>query len=75
MNLLKNLLGKIGIDFEQPSTKKGLALVVAGGALVAGHPELITASVTDTGIQWGGLIGTTAPILLGLWETARKESN
>lgn len=59
--------------WEEPSTKKGLALVGAGAALAVGHPELITASVTDTGVQWGGLIGTTAPILLGLWETARKE--
>ncbi|MCW4446816.1 hypothetical protein OHV10_21485 [Vibrio splendidus] len=70
---MKELLKKIGIDLDQSSTKKGLALVVAGGALVVGHPELITASVTGDGVQWGGLIGTAAPLLLGIWETARNE--
>jgi len=43
--------------FDQPSTKKGLALLGAGAALVAGHPELITASVSADGVQFGGIIG------------------
>ncbi|EHZ7358379.1 hypothetical protein RQY88_000225 [Vibrio vulnificus] len=58
---------------KEPSTKKGLALVAAGATLAIGRPELITASVSETGIQWGGLIGTTVPLVLGLWETVRKE--
>lgn len=58
---------------KQPSTKKGLALLGAGAALAMGHPELLTASVTDTGVQYGGLIGTAIPVLLGLWEVVRKE--
>ncbi|CAM3708158.1 hypothetical protein VA7868_02923 [Vibrio aerogenes CECT 7868] len=64
---------KLGIDLSQPSTKKGLALVGAGAALAMGHPDLLTASVTDTGVQYGGIIGTTVPVLLGLWETLRNE--
>ncbi|AAO07250.1 Holin [Vibrio vulnificus] len=58
---------------KEPSTKKGLALVAAGATLAIGRPELITASVSEAGIQWGGLIGTTVPLMLGLWETVRKE--
>ncbi|PJC85708.1 hypothetical protein CSW98_14115 [Vibrio sp. HA2012] len=67
------LKDKLNIDLEQPSTKKGLALVGAGIALTAGHPELLTATVTDSGIHYGGLIGTTIPILVGVWETIRDE--
>ena len=70
---MKSLLEKIGIDLDQPSTKKGLALLGAGAALVAGHPELITASVSADGIQFGGIIGASAPIVFGLWETLRNE--
>ena len=64
---------KLGIDLDQPSTKKGVALVGAGIALAAGHPELLTASVTAEGVQYGGIVGTAVPVLLGLWETFRKE--
>lgn len=70
---MKSLLEKIGIDLDQPSTKKGLALLGAGAALVVGHPELITASVSADGVQFGGLIGVAAPILLGVWEAVRDE--
>ncbi|WP_172571305.1 hypothetical protein [Vibrio fluvialis] len=70
---MKKQLKKLGIDLDQPSTKKGLALIGAGAALAAGHPELITASVTVEGVQYGGLIGTALPVVLGLWETFRKE--
>ncbi|NOI32175.1 hypothetical protein [Vibrio coralliilyticus] len=68
--LLKNTLN---IDLDQPSTKKGIALLGAGVALATGHPELITASITAEGVQYGGIIGTTLPIILGFWETIRKE--
>ncbi|MGI2788866.1 hypothetical protein [Vibrio fluvialis] len=70
---MKKQLKKLGIDLDQPSTKKGLALIGAGAALAVGHPELITASVTAEGVQYGGLIGTALPVVLGLWETFRKE--
>ena len=59
--------------WAEPSTKKGLALVAAGATVVAGHPEIISASVSETGVQFGGIIGTAAPVAIGLWETIRKE--
>ncbi|PTO51335.1 hypothetical protein CWN94_21900 [Vibrio splendidus] len=55
------------------STKKGLALLGAGAALVAGHSEHITASVSVDDAQFGGIIGASAPIVFGLWETLRNE--
>ncbi len=64
---------KLSIDIGLSSTKKGLALLGAGAALVAGHPELITASVSADGVQFGGIIGASAPIVFGLWETLRNE--
>ncbi|MFB9133513.1 hypothetical protein M1D72_10535 [Vibrio sp. AK197] len=67
------LKNKLGIDLTQPSTKKGVALIGAGIALAAGHPEIITASVTPEGVEYGGIVGTAVPVLLGLWETFRKE--
>ncbi|PMK90825.1 hypothetical protein [Vibrio lentus] len=61
------------IDLDQPSTKKGIALVGAGIALASGNPEFLTATVTDAGVQYGGLIGTVVPLAMGLWEAFRKE--
>ncbi|WP_428786826.1 hypothetical protein [Vibrio splendidus] len=55
------------------STKKGLALLGSGAALVAGHPELVTASVSADDVQFGGIIGVSALIVFGLWETLRNE--
>ncbi|WP_299695636.1 hypothetical protein, partial [uncultured Vibrio sp.] len=67
------LKDKLSIDLEQPSTQKGIALLGAGVALVSGHPELLTATVTEAGVQYGGLIGTVVPLVMGLWETLRNE--
>ncbi len=63
----------LSIDIGLSSTKKGLALLGAGAALVVGHPELVTASVSADGVQFGGIIGASAPIVFGLWETLRNE--
>ncbi|MEZ8576846.1 hypothetical protein AB6C82_18580 [Vibrio splendidus] len=63
----------LSIDIGLSLTKKGSALLGAGAALVAGHPELITASVSADGVQFGGIIGASAPIVFGLWETLRNE--
>ncbi|CAK2479427.1 hypothetical protein VCRA2119O48_350012 [Vibrio crassostreae] len=41
--------------------------------MVVGHPELITASVSADGVQFGGIIGASALIVFGLWETLRNE--
>ncbi|AIW21395.1 hypothetical protein HRJ45_12170 [Vibrio coralliilyticus] len=70
---MKTLLSKIGINIDEPSTKKGIALIGSGAALAMGHPELLTASITESGVQYGGLIGTAVPVALGIWETIRKE--
>ncbi|ARC94715.1 hypothetical protein B6A42_25045 [Vibrio coralliilyticus] len=70
---MKKLLSKIGINIDEPSTKKGIALIGSGAALAMGHPELLTASITESGVQYGGLIGTAVPVALGIWETIRKE--
>ena len=61
------------VDLKQLSTKKGLTLIGAGIALAAGHPELLTASFSETGVQYGGLLGTLVPLVIGLWETLRNE--
>ncbi len=73
MGIKNQLKDKLNIDLDQPSTKKGLALVGAGVALAVGHPELLTVAITDSGTQYGGLIGATVPLVLGLWETIRNE--
>lgn len=64
---------KIKQHLKQPSTQKGLALLGAGAALAAGHPEVLTATVTEAGVQYGGLLGTAVPVLLGIWEFIRDE--
>lgn len=64
---------KFSIDIRLSSAKKGLALLGVGAALVVGHPELITASVSADGVQFGGIIGASASIVFGLWEILRNE--
>ncbi|MFA0088254.1 hypothetical protein AB4405_21435 [Vibrio sp. 10N.261.51.F12] len=61
------------MDFSQPSTQKGLVLLGSAAALFAGRPELLTATVTQDGVQAGGIIGAAAPVVIGLWETIRNE--
>jgi len=69
----KFLKDKLSIDLDQKSTQKGIALVGAGAALALGHPELVTASITADGVQYGGIVGTVVPVLMGLWEVIRDE--
>ncbi|EKA6056038.1 hypothetical protein OLZ71_003317 [Vibrio parahaemolyticus] len=69
----KFLKEKLKIDLDQPSTKKGLALLGAGAALLSGHPELLTASISNEGVQIGGVVGSIAPIMLGFYEALRDE--
>jgi hypothetical protein len=61
------------IDLSQPSTKKGIVLIGAAAAMLAGRPELLTASVTEEGVQAGSLIGSAVPVVLGFWEVLRNE--
>ncbi|CAM3793357.1 hypothetical protein [Vibrio aquimaris] len=70
---MKKWLEKVGVNLDEPSTKKGLALLGSGAALALGHPELLTANVTPEGVQYGGIVGVMFPIAIGLWETIRKE--
>lgn len=67
------MIEKLKQWFKQPSTKKGLALVGAGAALVSGHPELLSVSFAGDSIQYGGLIGAMAPVLIGTYEVMRNE--
>lgn len=73
MGIKKQIKDNLKIDLDQPSTKKGIALVGAGVALAVGHPELLTVAVTDSGATYGGAIGVLAPLVLGFWETIRNE--
>jgi hypothetical protein len=50
-----------------------MALVGAGLALAAGHPELLSVSISGDAVNYGGLIGAMAPVLIGSWEIARNE--
>ena len=58
---------------KQPSTYKGAALIAAGLATAVGKPELLTATLSESDVSYGGLIGTLVPVALGLWETLRNE--
>ncbi|WP_162841036.1 hypothetical protein [Vibrio palustris] len=48
-------------------------MTCVGAMLLSEHPELITASVSIDGVQFGGIIGASAPIVFGLWELLRNE--
>ncbi|CAK1953310.1 hypothetical protein VCRA2122O12_310034 [Vibrio crassostreae] len=39
--------------------------------MVSAHPEWNTAGASADGVQFGGIIGASAPIVFGLWETLR----
>ncbi|PKF49024.1 hypothetical protein AT251_21895 [Enterovibrio nigricans] len=58
---------------KQPSTYKGLALLGSMAAVATGNGHLFTAEMTNTGMVYGGMIGTLVPTVLGLWETLRNE--
>ena len=59
------------IDFKQPSTQRGIAL------LVSGFGDLFNTEVTDTGVQLGGIIGATVgiitPLAIGVYDAVRDE--
>lgn len=57
----------------QPSTKRGIALIVAGVAAATGHTDLFTAHISDAGVDVGGVVGTLVPVVIGLWEALRNE--
>jgi hypothetical protein len=59
--------------FTQGSTWKGLALLGSTAAALFGYGDLISVSVTDAGMQYGGLLGVAVPGLIGAVETVRNE--
>lgn len=73
MGIKKQLKDNLKIDLDQRSTQKGLVLIGSVIALAAGRPDLFTVAITDSGAQYGGLIGTAVPLAVGLWETIRNE--
>lgn len=65
------------IDFKQPSTQRGIALLVSGIAALFGFGDLFNAEVTDTGVKLGGIIGATVgiitPLAIGVYDAVRDE--
>lgn len=60
---------------DQPSTKKGLVVLGSAVAVAIGNPELFTVTVTESGAQLGGLIGTVVAGVMGLLEVLRDEND
>ncbi|MGF1887438.1 hypothetical protein L4D13_15025 [Photobacterium profundum] len=64
----------MNINLSQKSTKTGLILLASAVAgLVTGNQELVDMTVTESGAQVGGIIPVVAAMLIGLWDTFRKE--
>ncbi|MGF1758760.1 hypothetical protein L4D76_12615 [Photobacterium sagamiensis] len=62
------------IDFKQKSTQTGLILLGSAAAgLLVGNTELANVAIGETGAQVGGIIPAVAAMLIGLWDTFRKE--
>lgn len=57
----------------QSSTKRGIALIIAGVAAATGHADLFTAHISDAGVDLGGIVGTLIPVGVGVWEALRNE--
>ncbi|MFC1503448.1 hypothetical protein ACFL53_03740 [Pseudomonadota bacterium] len=62
------------IDFKQKSTQTGLLLLgSAATGLLTSNTELVNVAMGETGAQVGGAIPAIATMLIGLWDTFRKE--
>ncbi|KHT64485.1 hypothetical protein RJ45_06140 [Photobacterium gaetbulicola] len=62
------------IDFKQSSTKTGLILLGSAAAgLLTGNSELVTVTIGESGAQLGGTIPMVAAMLIGLFDTVRRE--
>ncbi|NAW66148.1 hypothetical protein [Photobacterium halotolerans] len=58
---------------KQSSTYKGLALLAGAAASAGGVTELFNVQITGNDVEFGGVIGTTAVLGLGAWETFRNQ--
>lgn len=70
---MRKLFDSIKRRLKQPSTVRGLALIGSGVALATGQGHLFTATVTDAGVSYGGIVGTAIPVAVGFWETVRDQ--
>ncbi|WP_367989828.1 hypothetical protein AB2S62_21705 [Vibrio sp. NTOU-M3] len=65
------------IHLKQPSTKRGLLLLLSSIAAVFGYGDLFSADITEQGVEIGGAIanaaGVIVPAAIGLYETVRNE--
>ncbi|MGR5142061.1 hypothetical protein ACQKPX_10330 [Photobacterium sp. DNB23_23_1] len=62
------------INLEETSTKTGLMLLgSAAVGLLTGNSELVTVTIGESGAQLGGTIPVIAAMLIGLFDTVRKE--
>ncbi|KKA43934.1 hypothetical protein WN56_15560 [Salinivibrio sp. KP-1] len=58
---------------SQGSTWRGLALLGSAAAGVLGYGDLVSVSVANDGLQFGGVLGVAVPTLIGAYEVARNE--
>ena len=62
------------IDLKQSSTKTGLMLLgSAAVGLLTGNSDLVTVTIGESGAQLGGTIPVVAAMLIGLFDTVRRE--
>ncbi|MCC5516663.1 hypothetical protein A165_25270 [Vibrio tasmaniensis ZS-17] len=57
----------------QPSTIKGLTLLLSTVAAFFGYGNLFSAEITDQGLELGGVIGAAVPVAVGVYEVVRDE--
>ncbi|MEZ8607888.1 hypothetical protein AB6D06_11760 [Vibrio sp. 10N.239.311.G01] len=57
----------------QPSTIKGLTLLLSTVAAFFGYGNLFSAEITDQGLELGGVIGAAVPVVVGVYEVVRDE--
>lgn len=61
------------MKFNQSSTWRGLALIGSTIAAVAGYGHFFSAEITQTGVQFGGVIGLAVPAIIGVYDAIRDE--
>lgn len=61
------------MKFNQSSTWRGLALIGSTIAAVTGYGHFFSADITQTGVQFGGVIGLAVPAVIGIYDAIRDE--
>jgi len=57
----------------QPSTVRGLTLLLSTLAAFFGYGHLFSAEITSQGVELGGVIGAAVPVAIGVYEVVRDE--